>query len=295
MKALLVGNLTIDIIEGSVYRVGGTGFYGGRALAEGFGVKVYVLSNVDKSYRSLVTDTMSSYGIEVIDIESESMPLFIIVKGKAREFKGASPTIPINLVKDYIESLNPEIILLVPIMRELDIDAISIVRQHFKGVLSIDIQGFVRAVKNSMILCVWSEDLEKSLVLVDVVHGNISEFCFSDDEMFILRKVMNMSTTCNTLYLVSLDQRGTYAIHKGEIFYIPPLSITPLDDVGAGDILLAITSYYMAKGEDVLQATVKGVIAASLKVANAYTKWFNRNDIESRYAEHMNKVRVPSI
>jgi len=294
MKVMITGNLTIDFVE-NTYRIGGSGFYGGRALSEGFNVETYVLTNIDKNYRSSIINTMNSHGIKVLEIESETMPIFIISKGKAREFKGGSPKISNYFIEKYVKLLNPEIVILAPIMRELDINSIVFIEQKFKGILSVDIQGFVRSIKNSEILCEWDKDLEKNLTLANIVHGNINEFCFKSSETQILKKMSNLSSICKTLFLVSLDQRGTYAIYKGEIFYIPSLNIVPIDDVGAGDILLAITSYYVAKGENVLQATIKGVIAASLKVGNACTKWFNKEDVESKYSEHTGKIKVVTL
>lgn len=294
MKALFVGNLTIDIIE-NVYRVGGSGFYGGRALAEGFEIEVHILTNVSKRYRDIVLKTLTIYGVKVIEIESEIMPLFAISKGKAKEFYGGSPMIPINAIENHIKSLNPEIVLMTPIMNELDPDSISVVRQWFKGILSVDIQGFVRTLSNKEIRCAWVKGLEEKMVLADIVHGNLEEFCFTSSEIDVLKRIVDLSTVSRATYLVSLDQRGTYAVHKGEAFYIPALPVKPVDDVGAGDVLLATASYYRAIGEHIVKAIVKAVVAASLKVGNAYTRWFKVDDIESIYRELMEKIKVVNI
>ena len=84
-------------------------------------------------------------------------------------------------------------------------------------------------------------------------------------------------------------------MYSGEIFYIPSLSVNTVDDVGAGDVLLAVASYYRARNESILSSSVKGVIAASLKVENAYRDWFDRETIESIAQNHERMIKVVNI
>ncbi|MEM1644308.1 MAG: PfkB family carbohydrate kinase [Ignisphaera sp.] len=295
MKALFIGNLTLDIF-GNNLRVGGPGFYGGRALSEGFNVEVYVLTNVDVDYRGLILGTANIYGIKILEIENKGMPMFRISGGKAVEFNGISHKITNYVIESSIKIVGFDIVILAPIMNEVDVDAITIIKDNTSSLLSADIQGFVRSMNNDKIICAWNKDLEEKLLLLDVVHGNIIEYCFTDNEKMMLKSISDLSSTCKTLFLVSLDQRGTYAIHRGEIIYVPSLPVNAVDDVGAGDILLAVTSYYRAMNNSVVDAVVKGVIAASLKVENAYKmKWFDPEFIETMYDEHVKKIKVINI
>lgn len=294
MRALFIGNITLDILNNGV-RVGGTGFYGGRALSEYLGVETYVLSHISRSHRELVLSTLGNYGIRVIELEAEHMPMFIIKNGKAVQFQGSSPKIPKEIVEKHIRLSKFDIIVLAPIMRELDVDTIELLNKHKNSVISMDIQGFVRTVAGGKILCEWSNTLERALAYMDIVHGNIAEFCFSINEKNIVRYIAGISTVYRTAFLISLDYRGTYMVYKGDILYIPPLTVNIIDDVGAGDILLAITSYFKAKGEPLLYAVVKGVIAASLKVENAYRSWFNKELLEELMQDHLNKVQAVNL
>lgn len=291
MRALFIGNITLDVFDGKL-RVGGPGFYGGRALSDNLCVETYVLSNVDEVHRGLILGIMNIYGIRILEIEAKEMPIFVIRGGKAVEFHGISHRISQQVVESYLRAYRFDIVILAPIMKELDIDVVGIARRYTNKVLSIDIQGFVRTLAGDNIVCSWVKVLEDALVYADVVHGNIAEFCFAISERDVIKRIVDLSSTCKTLFLVSLDYRGSYAIHQREVFYIPSLPVAVVDDVGAGDVLLATTSYFIARNESTIDASVKGVIAASLKVENAYKSWFDIETIEAVHREHVQKVQV---
>ncbi|MEM1805121.1 MAG: PfkB family carbohydrate kinase [Ignisphaera sp.] len=297
MRALFIGNLTLDKV-GERLKVGGSGYYGGRALATYLDVETYVLTNVDENYRGLVLGLLNSYGIKVFEIKSNDMPIFIISSGKAVEFQGTSSKISKEIIESYLKVGGSSIVIIAPIMREIDIDSIYILEDFSRStinVVALDIQGFVRNVVDNRITCEWIEDLELILRYVDIVHGNIKEFCFAKEELMVVKNIKELSTTLDTAFLVSLDARGTYLVYSGEIFYIPSLSVNTVDDVGAGDVLLAVASYYRARNESILSSSVKGVIAASLKVENAYRDWFDRETIESIAQNHERMIKVVNI
>ncbi|MEM4553119.1 MAG: PfkB family carbohydrate kinase [Ignisphaera sp.] len=289
--------MTLDKV-GERLKVGGSGYYGGRALATYLDVETYVLTNVDENYRGLVLGLLNSYGIKVFEIKSNGMPIFIISSGKAVEFQGTSSEISKEIIESYLKVGGFSIVIIAPIMREIDIDSIYILEDFSRStinVVALDIQGFVRNVVDNRITCEWIEDLELILRYVDIVHGNIKEFCFAKEELMVVKNIKELSTTLDTAFLVSLDARGTYLVYSGEIFYIPSLSVNTVDDVGAGDVLLAVASYYRARNESILSSSVKGVIAASLKVENAYRDWFDRETIESIAQNHERMIKVVNI
>lgn len=294
MRALLIGNMTIDVLDSGI-RVGGSVFYGGRALAEYLGIETYALSHIDKEHRELMINTLSRYGIKIIELKAESVPMFIIKNGKAVKFQGLSQKIPMETIERLIKLLKFDIVMLVPIMGELDIKTIELLKNYTSSTISLDIQGLVRTKINNRIACQWDKMLESALIHTDLVHGNIAEYCFSNDENVVLKYFVELSSSCNTAFLISLDSNGTFLVFKGEAFHIPALTVKNVDDVGAGDILLAVTSYFKACGEPILQAAVKGVIAASLKVGNAYGVWFNNDMINSIYRSHIYNVKALNL
>jgi len=287
MRAIFIGNITVDEV-GERYRVGGSGYYGGRALAY-LGIDVYVATHIAEEYRGMIKGIANTFGINIIELSNNGTPIFVIERGKAVRFKGVSPKIMFRDIEVFLKSYNFNIILFTPIMNELDSDIIDIAN-YKKDVVSLDIQGFVRIYSDDSIKLQWRNDLFEIFPYIDIVHGNISEFCFYRDAKEILKTMKEFSMSINTAFLISNDDKGTYLVYRGEVLHIPPPTIEPVDDVGAGDILLAITSLYRAEGMDILSSTIRGVAAASLKVMNAYKEWFDRNLIDMYSKEIEDRV-----
>jgi hypothetical protein len=291
VRILIVGNITVDEI-GDRVRVGGTGYYGGRALAEYFGEEVYVATHVDERLRGLIKGTLDTYGVRVIELSSSSTPVFIIENGRAVGFKGGSPRIRLADLEPYTRIYGFDVAILGPILQEVDLNELNAVTSWGFKVLSLDIQGVVREVVGTSLRLRWSKELEKALEHLDVVHGNIREFCFSEDREHVLKAVKEWSSTVRTLFLVSIDEKGLYTIHRGEVLHTKPPQVNIVDEVGAGDVLLAVASYYMAKGLDPLTSALRGMAAAVLKVENAYRDWFTVEMIEQISKELVAQTEV---
>ncbi|MEM0027569.1 MAG: PfkB family carbohydrate kinase [Ignisphaera sp.] len=284
MRVLIVGNITIDEI-GDRIRVGGTGYYGGRALAEYLDAEVYVATNIGEAYKGLVKGVLESHGIKVIEAGHSSTPVFVIRDGKAVGFKGESPRISLSNLEPYAKIYRFDVVILGPILREVDLNEIDYVLSWSPKVTALDIQGLVRSVANGELRLIWDYSIEEKLGRVDVVHGNVKEFCFSSDLKNVLSKVREWSLATKTTYLISLDERGLYIVADNEILYIKSPAISSVDEVGAGDILLSVTAYYIAKGFNTIESVLRGVAAATLKVENAYREWFNKDSLESLVKE----------
>lgn len=294
VKALFIGNITIDDLNGQ-YRVGGSGYYGGRALAEYLDTEVHVATHISDNFRGLIKGVLDLYGIKVIELGANATPIFIISNGRAVGFKGSSPLIDIEVLEWYIKIHRFDMIYITPIMNEVSEQQISRIKEFKPKVVAMDIQGFVRERYDEAIKCLWKWDSEETLLNADIVHGNIREFCFSDNEAEVLKHTKSISTIGRTSFLVSLDYRGLYLVHNNEILYIPSLSVKTVDDVGAGDILLAVSGYFKAMGMGVVESVVRGVAAAALKTENAYREWFSKELLDRYGSELIELIKTINI
>lgn len=291
MRALIVGNATVDLLTGGETRIGGSVYYGGRALAKHMGVETYGLTRASDRVRDLVSGALLEAGVKPVILGAEESPVFVVNRGKAVEFRGSSPPIPWDVVAEYLESTGFDAVIFAPIMREVEPEAILEAGRRAGPVYAADIQGFVRKVTAVEIKCEWSNVLEEVLPILHIVHGNISEYCFAKCERDVLKKIVDLSTVSNTIYLASADNRGTYLVHRREVYHIPPLPVNAVDDVGAGDVLLAVSTYYLATGKEALEATTRGVVAASLKTQNPAGEWFTPSIIEELWRKHVAEAR----
>ncbi|MEM0501525.1 MAG: PfkB family carbohydrate kinase [Ignisphaera sp.] len=290
MRALFIGNITIDDVNGR-YRVGGSGYYGGRALAEYLGVDVYVATHIASDVRGLIRGTLDLYGIKVIELGADASPIFIISGGRAVGFRGSSPIIDMEAVKVYAKIYGFEAIYITPIMNEVLEHQIAQVKEFNPKITAIDIQGFVRERSNDDIKCLWKWNSVEVLLNTDIVHGNVREFCFTDEEKDIIKYIKDLSSIGGTSFLVSLDYRGLYLVNNNEVLYIPSLPVETVDDVGAGDILLAVTGYFRAMGMSIVESVVRGIAAAALKTENAYREWFSRELLEIYSKELIESIK----
>jgi len=205
MRAIFIGNITVDEV-GERYRVGGSGYYGGRALAY-LGIDVYVATHIAEEYRGMIKGIANTFGINIIELSNNGTPIFVIERGKAVRFKGVSPKIMFRDIEVFLKSYNFNIILFTPIMNELDSDIIDIAN-YKKDVVSLDIQGFVRIHSDDSIKLQWRNNLFEIVPYIDIVHGNISEFCFYRDAKEILKTMKEFSMSVTTAFLISNDDKG---------------------------------------------------------------------------------------
>lgn len=293
ISALIVGNLTMDELDSGVLTLGGPGYYGGRALAEFLGADVYLFTALSQELRNVAVSTLGSYGISIVSKIARGCPIFVIRGGKAVAFKGVSPKISANDLLAFLQRNPFNVVILSPVMREVEVtEGLSIIRE-IHAVKGMDLQGFVRFVRNGNLITEWRQQLVELMTNVDVVHGNLTEYCFSSELEKVLGAVRELSSCSKSLYLISLDERGLYIALQGDVIYVPPtLPSPPVSDVGAGDVLLAVTSYFMAKGKSPLEAALLGASAAIMKVCNAYGKWFDENSLlwlSRKLAEHIDE------
>ncbi len=280
IKALFLGNLTIDFV-GNRCRVGGSGFYGGVALSEYLGVETHVYTAVDEAHEPLMKSVLNLYGIKMWSKRCSETTTFEIDSSKACRIVKKGCRLELKELEAMLDFVKPRILLITPVAGEIELtDAISLVKgfRNNVDVISLDVQGFVRAPGNDgSISCFWPPELNELIPLVDLVHGNVSEFCLDNP----LHTLTELSQSSSVTILVSLDSRGCIVIREGELVKIPAPHVNPVDEVGAGDILTSVTSYYIAMRFDPLEAAARGVVAASLKVENPYGRWFDENLLQT--------------
>lgn len=282
MKCLIIGNLTLDkISETNILRIGGPGLYGGLALYM-LGCETHVVTSMNQKYRKMFRELDDK--IIIHEYSCDSIPLFIIKEGRAYGLETYGCRIEQDYIEDVIKSVKPDILLFSPVYNEIDISQLKNYRGKFKAV-SLDIQGLTRKLVNNQLRNIWDQKIFGIMDFFDIIHGNIREMCFASDIKEILRKLKMISFNTLTALQVSMDEKGLYLLYNGEILYFPPIKTNVHDDVGAGDILLAVTSYYLAIGYNIAKATQYGLAAVLLKISSKDSKWFNEEKIRDKMSE----------
>lgn len=286
MRALLVGSATIDVMGGDV-RVGGSVYYGGLALSKHLHDETHVVTLVDERNVHLILKSFSNAGVIPHLVRCDKVPHFTISGGKAVKVIAGECRIPAYIVEEVLEEVRPDVLIIAPVYREIEISEYVRLLSGLNQVKikSLDIQGLVRSAEDRGIRCVWRDELFKIMSLVNLTHGNLKEFCFSSGEETVVRQLLENESLRNSAVAVTMDSRGLYLVAEGKVFEISSLQVVYADEVGAGDVFTAVTSHYMAAGEDLLKAAVRGVVAASLKVSRATGDWFTVGDLRKRISE----------
>lgn len=286
MRVVLVGSATIDVVDGDV-RVGGSVYYGGLALSKYLHDEAHAVTLVDECSASLILKSFSSVGVVPHLVRCGKVPHFTISGGKVVDVVAGECRIPADVVEGVLEEVRPDILVVAPVYREIEISGYLRLLGGLSQVKvkSLDIQGLVRSVGDGSIECVWSNELFKMMGLVNLTHGNLKEFCFSGGEEAVVKQLLENESLRGSAVAVTMDSRGLYLVADGKVFEISSLKVVGADEVGAGDVFTAVASHYMAAGEDLLEAVVRGVVAASLKVSRAAGDWFNVEELRERFSE----------
>lgn len=300
MRALIVGSATIDDF-GNTSRVGGSVYYGGKALTMLPNVEVHVLTPIDKLYGKVILGTFEVEGINVHSLECESLPVFTIRFGRASGLKSRGCVIDVKEVVNVVNHLNPEILILAPVFKELSVEHVSyllsVVKKSVK-VASVDIQGLVREIDNNGISCLWKEKIFEVVNKANLTHGNLREFCFTNNTATILRMLQaSIMKSSEASVAVTMDDKGLFLITRDGSYEVPALKVDAVDEVGAGDVFTAVSTYYLALSDAPLTASIKGSIAAALKVSKPYGRWFTEDEINSYVTKFrdLKKFEVTSV
>jgi len=271
-KVVVISSFTIDEIDGEVF-IGGPAYYSSLALAH-LGESVVVVSPAENVHEEF----MNYLGFKLITVNGLT-PIFNLryVDGGRREVrlkrKGAvielSPKV-LNLLRDSLTIVNP-------VYRELSIDTLRVIRKH-SGIIALDVQGFIRKVNSGEVVKIaWSDIIYELLSIADIVHADLSEIPTYSSMREACKALSKFS---KSIVIVSSGEKGLVASVNGELYYIPALPGIEGNATGTGDILLAISSYEIMRGEDPLRAIAKGAVAAGLRVSRDRLPWFTRSEIE---------------
>lgn len=189
--------------------------------------------------------------------------------------------------KDY------EIALISLTMGEAPLTDLDKVAEHAKT-LVIDAQGFVRDIGEDDIVFNNRELADRLFqVAVDLrERGTNVVIKASHDELPHPRFVEEFTEVGGTLIIT----RGSGAVKlltkQGCWLTKPPLLIG--DPTGAGDIMLAALTAYMASGHDIRRSLLKGVAAGSIRLAKKEPPWILWSEIES-LARRLRLIECDSV
>ncbi|NJE26989.1 carbohydrate kinase [Thermococcus sp. MV5] len=250
MRCLVIGHITHDIIlKGSerIERVGGGAYYSSLALSKF--CEVVVLTKLGENFPISWLNELEEHGISVIIIPSKNSTTYELkyINENRRTLRLLSKAEPFSL--EEIPEGKFDMILLNPVANEIPPEIVHKFKEKW---LAVDIQGFIREVKNESIIL---KDIDGSfLSKVKILHADVNEF----------KHLNNIDPKKVDVLLISNGPESGTAYHEGQRYLYKPIKKDVKESTGAGDVFLAAFSYFYK--------TLPFIPA--LKSANAFTAMF---------------------
>lgn len=266
-----IGHITLDKVvtpEKELFMPGGTSFYFS-----------YALSKMDLHY-GLVTslaptemrfvDDMIAAGIQVSVFPSAHTVYFENIYSHNRDERTQrvrQVADPFRI--DQLSNINAAVYHLGPLLAgDISLELIKALSK--KGMISLDVQGYLRKVENEQVQAVdWNDKME-ALPFISILKANEQEAGVLTGELDVRRAAMLLHEWGVEEVVITMGSQGSL-IYSGKTFYeIPayqPAATT--DATGCGDTYMAGYLYQRSKGAGIDVAGRFAAAMASLKIETA--------------------------
>jgi len=229
MKCLVLGHLVKDIIvKGSnkELRMGGGAYYSALVLSRFCDVDVW--TSVGDDFPEEWIDEVRRLGINLRVFPSDSTTVYELhYTLSGRELFLRSVAEPLT----GLPNAGYEMVVLNPVAGEIPPELVKEAVSRFPFV-SLDVQGFIRKPLPGKVT---QSTLDASFLRgVNVVHADERESAH----------LINFSPADVEVFLVSQGEEKGTAYLRGRPYEFEPLEVDVMDTTGAGDVFLAVFSYF---------------------------------------------------
>jgi sugar/nucleoside kinase (ribokinase family) len=267
-----IGHITLDKVvtpKSVVHMAGGTSFYFSNAICR-MDVNYILVTALGMKEMDIVSD-LRAKGIEVNVLPSVSTVYFenIYTMNQdhriQRVLQKADP-----FTAEQLLPVDAKIFHLGPLLAD-DIPLDLIRALSGRGLVSLDVQGYLRKVENKDVCAIDWPAKKEALQYVDILKAN-------EWEMLVLTGNKDVRQSARTLadwgvkeVVITLGSRGS-VIYKDHIFYDIPAFIpvtAVVDATGCGDTYMAGYLYQHIKGAGLQEAGEFAAAMASLKIESS--------------------------
>jgi len=248
---LLIGNPTLDYINGEFFSPGGPVTYVNNSLFQMDQLSVTTVASFGKDF----SEKNLLNAKNLINIRSKFTNRFdFYLSSDPRDMQVFSGGKVIKLEKIKIEN-TPEIIFISPVLNEISISDTKLLMNRFPTSFFVGMpQGWIRKLENKKILFDFSK-IEYSPYF-DLLF-------FSDEEIKESNISIETFTDLSKILVITKGNKGADIYFENEIISIEPIKSKLLNTIGAGDIFASVFSlqYYKSKNI-VLSGEIANNIAA---------------------------------
>jgi len=258
VEVAVVGALTIDYLNSNNPVPGGPPVYAGLAAAS-LDVKVKSFTAVGYDFPPSFIERLSGLGIELHIVrqhDRRSYQFKAVFKAGERMLSLISegPEIPLQA----LEEIDTDAVIASPVFREIGFAHLSLLRNK-TDMLVVDLQGFLRSVKNDGLVVLKPPASTEIISIADVLH------C-SEEEAVILTGRKRASEISGELRrlgvrtaLVGFAEGLLVVSERGSVFLKAQNNYVPAETTGAGDMLTGAFTALLLKGLSAEEAAAKAL------------------------------------
>jgi len=234
--------------------------------------KVGIIGCIGMSFAERFRHDMSSYGIETrLDSaggESGGFRLIYDAHGdRTLDVLGVANPIGIKDLPD--EYLDAKFFLIGPILGEVDLTLIQHIRSSSKAKIFLDPQGLIRTIgKDRRIIHHCDQQTFRQIArLVDFIKPNEPESESITGAKDPVQALMRLHELGSVLPIITLADRGSVLLNKGELYRVPAFPTNAIDPTGAGDVYAGSFITEFQRSNNITESALFASAAASIMVA----------------------------
>jgi len=267
-----VGHITLDKVvttKAVVHMAGGTSFYFSNAIRN-MGVK-YTLVTALAEKESYIVSDLRAKGIEIKLLPSAHTVYFENIYTKDQDHRVQKVTQKADpFTVEQLLGVEARIFHLGPLLADdMPVELIRTLSQ--RGMVSLDVQGYLRKVQNTDVCPIEWPAKKEALRYVSILKAN-------ESEMLVLTGNEDVRESARILHdwgvkevVITLGSRGSVIYKEGVFYdipaYVPATSV--VDATGCGDTYMAGYLSQRIKGAGIQDAGEFAAAMASLKIESS--------------------------
>lgn len=271
-----VGNPVFDLIETPYLRTDGrvlSGCSTNACLAlSKLGMETALVGRVGNDYDKQFRSEMERFGIKYSVQEAEESGGFKLIyydKHGNRTLDVLGDAGPIGFFPEKYEQ--SDWILFGPILQEIDLAYVEMVKARSNAKIFVDPQGFLRRVDKGRILHEKTKEIEKIAALSDVFKPNEMEcqvLTGIDPRKDHETPAKMLKDWGAKLVIITLAEAGSVIYDGSDFYVIPAYETLAKDSTGAGDTYAAGIIYALSHGYDYFDAGCFAGCVSSVMIEN---------------------------
>jgi|TARA_B110000263_G_scaffold10912_1_gene9264 sugar/nucleoside kinase (ribokinase family) len=265
-KSLVIGNPSIDILNGKVYQPGGPVAYVANTLSLIGLEKIKIISSFDKEYSINHFDSKITTNI---DNSNTTTKFNTYYKNSVRYQILESKASILNLNQISNKKLLSDIVFFTPVMDEIKISDTNKIVNNNEDTFFVSLpQGWIR--KNNQKNITYDFSNMKLLPTFDIIF-------FSEEEIYLSKIAKNELLDLAKVLVITNGKNGSTIYYKNNTFKIDAHIANTIDTLGAGDIYAAVFSATYFETKNLIIAGEKASKIASKSTAYRGLKSVNSN------------------